>query len=229
MKQLSNKEYEEWLKYKEERAKGHVLMPDTIRFICEANSFDPEKIGRYFLEILPKICPSGNLYGALGNRNHCVFFWKEDGENGYMSNWYNRPFTVDGITYQNTEQYFMAQKAATFGDMKTRDQILATSSPKECKALGRNVSPFDSAVWDAQRFQIMKEGNREKYLQNPDLMVKLLATGDAMLAEASPFDDIWGIKMSAAEALIADPSSWPGQNLQGKLLMELRAEFNTEN
>ncbi len=227
MKQLSNKEYEEWIKYKEEKTKGRVLMPDTVRFICEANSFDPEKIGRYFLEILPKICPSGNLYGPLGNRNHCIFFWKEDGENGYMSNWYNRPFTVDEITYQNTEQYFMAQKAAMFGDIKTRELILAASSPKDCKALGRKVSPFDPAVWDAQRFQIMKDGNRQKYLQNPDLMAKLLATGDAMLAEASPFDDIWGIKMSATEALVADPASWPGQNLQGKLLMELRAEFNT--
>ena len=32
-------------------------MPDTVRFICEANGMDPEKIGRHFLEVLPKICP----------------------------------------------------------------------------------------------------------------------------------------------------------------------------
>ena len=229
MKQITNKEYEEWQKYKSDKAKGRILQPDTVRFICEANSFDPVKIGRYFLELLPRISPSGNLYGALGNPSHCVFFWKEDGENGFLSNWYNRSFTVDGITYHNTEQYFMAQKAAVFGDLETRDLILQADSPKECKALGRNVKPFDSAVWDAQRFQVMKDGNREKYLQNPDLMSKLLATGDALLAEASPYDDIWGIQLSAAEALISDPASWPGQNLQGKLLMELRAEFSSEN
>ena len=45
MKQITNTEYEV------EKAKGHVLLPDTIRFICEAN------IGQHFLEILPKICP----------------------------------------------------------------------------------------------------------------------------------------------------------------------------
>ena len=45
MKQITNKEYEEWMKYKEEKAKGHILLPDTIRFICEANDMDPEKIG----------------------------------------------------------------------------------------------------------------------------------------------------------------------------------------
>ena len=45
MKQITNKEYEV------EKVKGHVLLPDTVRFICEAN------IGQHFLEILPKICP----------------------------------------------------------------------------------------------------------------------------------------------------------------------------
>ena len=55
MKQITNKEYDEWQKYKEEKAKGHVLMPDTVRFICEANGYDAYKIGLHFLEILPKI------------------------------------------------------------------------------------------------------------------------------------------------------------------------------
>lgn len=51
MKQITNKEYEV------EKAKGHVLLPDTVRFICEADGYDAEKIGQHFLEILPKICP----------------------------------------------------------------------------------------------------------------------------------------------------------------------------
>ena len=62
MKQITNKEYEEWQKYKAEKAKGHVLLPDTVRFICEANGYDAEKIGQHFLEILPKICPPEERY-----------------------------------------------------------------------------------------------------------------------------------------------------------------------
>jgi len=42
---------------KRETGKGHILLPDTVRFICEANGYDAEKIGQHFLEILPKICP----------------------------------------------------------------------------------------------------------------------------------------------------------------------------
>ncbi len=30
MKQITNKEYEEWKKYKAEKAKGHVLLPDIL-------------------------------------------------------------------------------------------------------------------------------------------------------------------------------------------------------
>ena len=62
MKQITNKEYEEWQKYKAEKAKGHVLLQDTVRFICEANGYDAEKIGQHFLEILPKICPPEQKY-----------------------------------------------------------------------------------------------------------------------------------------------------------------------
>ena len=49
MKQITNKEYEEWQKCKAEKAKGRVLLPDTVRFICEANGYDAEMIGHHFL------------------------------------------------------------------------------------------------------------------------------------------------------------------------------------
>ena len=57
MKQITNKEYEDWQKYKEKKAKGHILMPDTLRFIYAANDYDPTKIGQHFLEVLPRVCP----------------------------------------------------------------------------------------------------------------------------------------------------------------------------
>ena len=44
MEQISNKEYEE--SYKAEKDKVHVLLPDTVRFICEANGYDAEKNDR---------------------------------------------------------------------------------------------------------------------------------------------------------------------------------------
>ena len=49
---------------------------------------------------------------------------------------------------------------------------------------------------------------------------------DAILAEASPKDSIWGIGLDASAASEMDPSEWPGQNLLGKILMELRRDFS---
>lgn len=43
MKQSTNKKYEERQKYKAEKAKGHILLPDTVRFICEANGYQYQK------------------------------------------------------------------------------------------------------------------------------------------------------------------------------------------
>ena len=33
-------------KYLRDKNNGHILTPDGLRFICQANNYDPEKIGR---------------------------------------------------------------------------------------------------------------------------------------------------------------------------------------
>ena len=155
-----------------------------------------------------------------------VFFWKENEENGCFSNWYRRTFVVDDFEYLHVEQYMMAQKAKLFHDSARYTAILKASDPGDCKSLGKQVSPFDGNVWDAAKYEIVKAGNRAKFEQNPDLKAKLMETGNAVLAEASPKDRIWGIGMEAASAAEMDPSQWPGQNLLGRILMELREEFS---
>ena len=38
-----------------EKANGRLLTADGIEFICAANNYDAEAIGKYFLELLPQI------------------------------------------------------------------------------------------------------------------------------------------------------------------------------
>lgn len=83
-------------------------------------------------------------------------------------------------------------------------------------------------TWNAVKYDVVKDGNRAKYEQNPDLKKLLLATGNAVLAEASPKDKIWGIGLDAQTAASTDMSEWPGQGLLGLALMELRKEFSGE-
>ena len=157
-----------------------------------------------------------------------VFFWLDNEKYGEFSNWYQREFVIDDFRYFCVEQYMMAQKAKLFHDSVRYTAILRANSPKDCKALGKQVTPFDVKVWDAVKYDIVKTGNKAKFEQNPDLMNLLLSTGDRIMAEASPKDKIWGIALDAETAKHINPEAWPGQNLLGKILMELKAEYRKE-
>lgn len=54
MKQVKNAEYEEFQRFLRDKNNGRILTPDGLRFICQANDYDPEKIGRHMLEVMAR-------------------------------------------------------------------------------------------------------------------------------------------------------------------------------
>lgn len=144
------------------------------------------------------------------------------------SNWYPAKFTVQKHEYANTEQYMMAEKANLFQDSKIHSLILKEKNPAECKKLGRLVAGFNESKWQNCRCKIMVTGCYAKFSQNPRLKEVLLATGNKILVEASPYDDIWGIKMSKDAKGIENPNYWKGLNLLGFCLMEVRELLKNE-
>ena len=156
-----------------------------------------------------------------------VFFW--DGE---FSNWYEcrLPFIrYKGITFFNSEQAFMWEKAVYFGDMETAQNIVKNPDPARCKRLGRLVKDFDVEKWSKVNFQIMVDVNYAKYSQSSRLKALLLSTEDKILVEASPYDKIWGIGIHWEDDDCLDESKWRGQNLLGKALMEVRNMIRKDN
>lgn len=153
-----------------------------------------------------------------------VYFFGQTTPTAYLSQWYKCEFTDAVYTYSSTEQYMMAQKAFLFSDFETHDKILAATNPAVIKKLGRQVKNFDENVWVENRERIVYSGNLLKFMQNADLKELLLATGDAIIAEASPYDRIWGIGVSARAGLTR--SGWEGLNLLGTALMKVREELS---
>lgn len=147
-----------------------------------------------------------------------VFFW-----GGIYSNWYRSKFTLDGKTYNCAEQYMMEQKALTFGDTESAEKIMGTENPREQKALGRKVKNYNQKKWDEVKFEIVKRGCRAKFEQNHLLKRQLILDKDKEIVEASPEDRIWGIGFTEDDAL-QNMDKW-GENLLGKLLMELAQEL----
>ncbi|GAA3219506.1 hypothetical protein GCM10010468_43590 [Actinocorallia longicatena] len=142
-----------------------------------------------------------------------------------LSQWFQRDFEEEGVTYRSAEHYMMAGKARLFGDAATEELVLAAGHPQDAKKLGRGVRPFDGAVWDAERFEIVVRGNVAKFGSDPGLRSYLLGTGERVLVEASPVDRIWGIGLAARDERAARPSRWDGLNLLGFALMEARARI----
>jgi len=160
-----------------------------------------------------------------------LFFWghqkSRSGEvtAACFSQWWAAPFAVEGVHYNTTEHWMMAQKALLFDNADIYQQIIAARSPAEAKALGRQVRNFDEAVWNANRSAIVVRGNLEKFSQHRDLQEFLLHTKDRILIEASPVDSIWGIGLAADTSQAENPRQWNGLNLLGFALMEVRDQL----
>ena len=156
-----------------------------------------------------------------------IYFWghtpnPEKMTSTCLSQWYDCYFEVNGMSYHTTEQYMMASKALLFGDEEVYQEIMAAYHPHDYKKLGRKVHDFNPELWDPRKYDIVVEGNKAKFGQNPELKEFLLSTGDAILVEASPYDKIWGIGLDRETALKGTVDQWKGENLLGCALMEVR-------
>lgn len=138
---------------------------------------------------------------------------------------YGAGFRGTDAEFVNSEQAFMAAKAAYFDDKETLKQILNTGEPEKVKKLGRQVKNFNPDAWTAVSPVIMYDILLDKFGQNPDLLKMLLDTGDKVLVEASPYDTVWGVGLGEDDPLILDPANWRGKNLLGFALMAVREKL----
>ena len=157
-----------------------------------------------------------------------ICFHNPDEQYGFLSNWYLSDFTCDGFEYSSAEQYMMHRKALYFGDEETAAKIMKTTDVEKIKALGRGAKGYDDTIWNGVRQVIVYNGLLEKFRQNAELREKLLATGDAILAECAVRDTIWGIGLSMRDSDRFDMSKWRGHGLLGFSLMLVRDRLMAE-
>ena len=74
----------------------------------------------------------------LRKNSHIYFLARLCGD-GIFSNWYQRTIVVDDFQYLHMVQYMMAQKTKLFHDTERYTQILRATTPKECKAFGKQI------------------------------------------------------------------------------------------
>lgn len=139
----------------------------------------------------------------------------------FCSNFHPSPIFYDGLWWPTVEHAYQAAKTLyhphitvdwVCGDIEGYAQIWNASTPGQAKRIGRGVISPDN--WDTWRIPVMAELLGLKFAEGTDLAKKLLATGDLHLEETNWWGDrFWGVHEGK------------GQNMLGKLLMQIRSEL----
>jgi len=148
-----------------------------------------------------------------------IYFNETYQNDGYLNNFYPSPFTIGGINFINSEQYFIWKKIMLC-EPELQELILSTKDLKILKEINKRIK---NKIKLDECYEIMKESLFHKFSQNPKLLNNLMWTGNSGIVYTNPKDKIWGIGITAVEALMDKP--WKGKNLLGKALIEIRSKF----
>lgn len=135
---------------------------------------------------------------------------KFKGDYFFLSNFYEKPVTYKGLTYDSTEAAFQAAKCK---DESLKEKF-CNLRPGEAKRLGRQVELRDN--WEMIKLKVMYEILEIKF-KDSDLRTKLVCTEDWELIEGNSWGDtFWGV------------CKGKGENHLGKILMSLRDSYYCE-
>jgi ribA/ribD-fused uncharacterized protein len=147
-----------------------------------------------------------------------IYFYK-----GVFSQFFRAPIKdKHGVCYTCNEQYMMAHKAKLMGDQRTYEKIMKETKPMAIKKLGRRVQFWNQDKWNQFKYDIVLDATRYKVRQHPRIHKMLIETWTEDIAEAAPYDHIWGIGLSIKDAKAG--LQWRGTNLLGEAWMQVRAE-----
>ena len=139
---------------------------------------------------------------------------------GWLSNMSPHPVVHGGQTWRTTEHLFQALRFEE-GSI-VRASIRRCSSPMSAKMEAKKFSSLLPAGYEAGDADRMRLCLYLKVQQHPDLREQLLATGDEEIVE-DVSNRARGTALRWGKARDEDdPSGWTGENLLGKLWMELR-------
>ena len=163
-------------------------------------------------------CP--NYDGSRSSDEVFCFMSKKSPLSNFNTNY---PITIDETQYMCNEMFIQQQKALIFGDVKKAEMIMKSTEPKEMKELGRKIEGYKDSVWKERAPYVIMTCNREKVYAYKEIQDYLLKTGNRVLGEATP-DPFFGIGIHIGDPAVLNRNEWPGKNVMGNVLTELRSE-----
>lgn len=149
----------------------------------------------------------------------------------FLSNFYPTPIDTGRRVYASIEHYFQAMKSwpgviieikenGQIANKTVRQWVSEAPTPGEAKRRGRKINLRSD--WEDIKIPIMKWGLQRKFTQET-LAKNLLETHNKILIEGNWWhDNFWG------ECKCNKCKNTLGENVLGKLLMEVRNELKQE-
>jgi ribA/ribD-fused uncharacterized protein len=132
------------------------------------------------------------------------------------------PLQINGVRILTTEALYQACRFPHMPEVQR--EIIGQHSPMTAKMKSKPHRKDSRPDWDDVRYKVMRWCLRVKLAQNYEEFGRLLlATRDRPIVEQSRKDDYWGAKLvdETGQTLV-------GQNVLGRLLMELREKLKDD-
>jgi ribA/ribD-fused uncharacterized protein len=159
-----------------------------------------------------------------------VFFYEQDfyvlsNFSAFAIKWHRLDFATSEHAYHwarfkvdvDTRQIMLGDDPRTVIAGSLADSVRTAPSAHEAFRIAQDGKAFQRSNWNDIKVDVMREILRLKVSQHEYVRRKLLATGNRELVEDSWRDDFWGWGPNR-----------DGQNMLGKLWMEVRAELHSE-
>ena len=144
-----------------------------------------------------------------------VKFYKSSWDYGFLSNLFKAPVSFEGKKFRSSEEAYQYGKPV---EKEVAEWIVSAPHQRQVAQAAHSLLPYDIVPdWNKIKVERMRRVVEAKFAQNKELKQKLLDTGDNILLEDSPTDKFWGIGAKG-----------DGENVLGKLLMELREKLKKE-
>lgn len=99
-----------------------------------------------------------------------------------------------------------------------QEVIRKTKSPMQAARMGRDRKRPLKKEWESVKIAVMRQAVLAKFTQHADLRELLLSTGTCRIVEHTTNDSYWG-----------DGGDGSGKNMLGQILMDVRAQLQTDH
>jgi ribA/ribD-fused uncharacterized protein len=151
-----------------------------------------------------------------------VVYKTKEGFGGLSNMASGYPLQINGVWILTTEALYQACRFPHMPEVQR--EIIGQQSPMTAKMKSRPHRENSRSDWDEVKYKVMRWCLRVKLAQNyEEFGGLLLATRDRSIVEQSRKDDYWGAKLAEASG-----DTLIGQNVLGRLLMELREKLKDD-